>query len=143
MIGQFLSQLAGVAALVTALATAIVMWRKTRHENAKTGAEAGKLDAEGQVAISGNALTWAERADKRAERAEADAIAARAEAREANERADECRRDRDNDRELIADLRRDHETLSRKHDRLLEQIARCNAGALCPIADSLTRYPAP
>lgn len=139
MIGQLLSQTAGVAALIGVVASAIYQWRKTRVENEKTGAEANKTDAEGQVALSGGGyLQWAERADKRAEKAEADAAEARREAREANDRADQARRDRDNDRELIEDLRRDHNALRGSYEALLERIGRCRAGSSCPVADSLT-----
>jgi hypothetical protein len=137
VIGQFLSQAAGVAALVAAVASGLYQWRKTRAENHKTGAEAYRTDAEGQVALSGDYRAWAERADKRAEKAETDAAEARAAAREANDRADQARRDRDNDRELIEDLRRDHNALRGSYEALIERIGRCKAGPFCPIASSV------
>lgn len=123
-----ISAIGGLGALLAVISDR----RKRAAEAKKIGAEGGKADAEGQVAISGTTLQWAQRADSRAERAEEKAAQAEADAREANRRADELQRDRDNDRELIADLRKEFEAL-------LERIASCEAGHFCPVADSLTR----
>lgn len=126
------------ASVLTPAVAAIKAWldRRTKDERkintVKTGSEAWKVDAEGQVAISGTTLAWAERADARAEKAETEARAARVEAREAYARADDLRRDRDHDREALNDLRREF-------DALLGRIASCPAGTVCPVADSLTR----
>jgi hypothetical protein len=108
--------------------------RKRAAEARKYGAEAGKTDAEGQVAISGTTLEWARDFRLEATAARERAATAETQAREANARADQCARDRDNDRERLADL----ET---QLTSLLARIQGCGAGSTCPVAVSLRPRP--
>lgn len=80
--------------------------RKRAAEARKVVQEGGKLDAEGQVLISGQTLEWARDFRQEAKEARDRAQHAEIEAREANARADQCARDRDDDRERIEDLER-------------------------------------
>lgn len=80
--------------------------RKRAAEARKVVQEGGKLDAEGQVLISGQTLEWARDFRQEAKEARDRATHAEVEAREANARADQCARDRDDDRERIEDLER-------------------------------------
>jgi chromosome segregation ATPase len=106
--------------------------RKRAAEAKKLGNEAGKADAEGQVALSGTTLAWARDFREEAAAARERAATAEAQAREANARADQCARDRDNDRERIGDL-------ESQMASLLARIQGCGAGSTCPVAQSLRR----
>lgn len=142
MILQLISQAAGVTAFIGTTIGAIVMWRKFRNEDRRTGAEADKIGAEGQVAISGTTLQWAQRADQRAEKAEARVDAVEDELTEARKEAEQTRAEATRLSARVESLSAAHDSLEARYNQLLESIASCKGGAstgYCPVAESLPR----
>lgn len=137
-----LTQLLGAVGF-TAVVTELIRWVAGRRGNSAT---ARKSDAEAAGVLSDKSLAWVERFEKAEQRAEAraneaeteakaakaEAASAYTEARAATQRAEELQRDRDRDRAALDDLRREFEVL-------LDRIAACPAGRVCPVADFLTR----
>ena len=118
-LGEFIAQSSGVAALLTALTVAagvVLDRRKRRAEAGKTSAEGSKAQAEGEVALSGDYRAWAERADTRAEKA--------------IERAEKAEARLDHVEDELRKLRADYEDLVRR-------ITECQAGPVCPVAQSV------
>ncbi|RZT87442.1 hypothetical protein EV383_4366 [Pseudonocardia sediminis] len=142
------SQVMGVGGGIVAILGGILLWRKFPNENkklaaeaTKTGAEAGKTGTEAAIAVGGLHLQMSQSAFDRMTAAEKSASVANERANAADEKlrqvvadADQIRRDRDNDHELIQDLRRDFQ-------RLHALILGCPTGGNCPVVTELHRFP--
>lgn len=130
-----IAQIAGSGAVVGFLSTVFGWLTSRARQRAEVGqvaAQTGKVTAEGRVAESGSYLAWAQHADERAKRAEQRLDAAEDEGREARAAAEQSIRDLANLREVLDDLRRDH-------DSLVDRITTCRAGTSCPVAAAVIR----
>lgn len=143
--GGSLAAYVALAGTVVAIVTSALNAWSNRRTNRQRQADIAKQHAETGVISEGTPLEW-RTTDHQAlldERAHSKELAAAVkateqEARETKAEAAQLRIDRDNDRELIADLRRDLNALRGSYESLLERIGRCKAGTFCPVADSLT-----